>query len=280
MRFAKFSRDNIAALLVVACAGTAAGAASDTHTNSVITAKMLLKMSPQEIAQLVGDNGKVWVAKTLYSDSPLGTGLSAIVLFSRPEPLAENICAVDLNHISLDAMQPEHDIANDTASYRASEKTIEHLFAIPAPANGASIPQHGALADRCQHTVIRPDYMARTGADNVFASTTPEMASAGAKAFDVAVATARDHQLPLSFALECSSPMEHVCEEPRNTLAKLTATDFESVSHCTEDDCIRVQGFDGRFDWSLDIYSDRKSEDPKSIRITRVKMVLVPEPVI
>ncbi len=280
MRLASFFRNGIATLFVAACGGAAAGAASGVNANMSITADMLLKMPPQEIAQLVGDSDKVWVAKTFYSDRPLGGGLSAITLFAMPEPLAENICTVELKHISLDAIRPEHNTAESLPAYHASEKMFESLFVVAAPPDGTHGLQHDTLTDRCHHTAIRSDFMARSGASNVFTSASSEIATAGAKIFGIVVAMARSQRKPLPFSLECDSPMEHFCEDSQNKLAKLSATDFESANRCIEAGCVRLQGFDGHFGWSVDIYSDIESESPNVVRITRVKMTFVPEPVI
>jgi hypothetical protein len=213
------------ATMRVACAGDA----------TKVTAE-LYQMSPQAIAQLAGAGDGDWVAKTAYPAVALGGGVSAMVLFARPAPATANICAVDILQVSFATDQ--QGMPGETTPYRVAGTSRSRAFAI--------------ATDDCAHTTIHPDFMKREGADNVFTASSPEDASRGAKRFAAVLAAARDKQEPLPYAFACKDS-NGACNSPRKMLTTLNATDFEEAGRCAGDDCLFVQGFDGHFDWRLEM---------------------------
>jgi hypothetical protein len=227
-------RLGLAAIWIAVLAATAQAG------NSAKTATELWQMPPRAIAEFAGADDGDWVAKTVYSAVPMGGGVSAIVLFARPVENA-GICTVAM--VSISFATDEQGMARDLAAYRVSGTSRSSGFAV---ADGD-----------CAHTTIRTDFMKRSGADNVFAASSPADASHGADRFAGALALIRDTGKPLRFALSCESAPKDLCRYPREMLAKLKATDFEETGVCGGDDCAFVQGFDGHFDWRLEMMRGR-----------------------
>ena len=252
--------------------------ANPSAVDGTVTAAELINMSPPDIGRLAGAGDSQWVAKTVYPAVPLGGGVSAIVLFGRPETILRNICTVRAQTVMFTPTQLTSGLPDSATPYRVGRQTQDSYFAVAAAPSGAMSGSPDAAADACHKTAISPDFMARNGADNLFSAASPELANDGANVFESAVALAHDDSRALSFSLECNSPIKAACNNARSALGVLNPRDFESVSLCSTsgDDCIRIEKFNDHFDWTIDIHL----LNANSHRIKAVKITSVPEPVI
>jgi hypothetical protein len=220
--------------LVVTIAASAASHAAPSEDG--IAADALLAMKPAEIGRVLDAEGKPWVAMTSYPAAPFGSGLHSIELFAAPQPVAANICRVEMLSVGFAPIVSSAALQDPATRYRAGARSAESAFLV-------------ADAD-CPHTVIRTDFMAHSGADNVFTASTPQVAAAGAQAFAAVVAAAAsDSALP--FTLDCQGAARG-CDQARDFLAQRDIRSFESIDSCGSD-CLTIRGFVYGMDWTVAI---------------------------
>jgi hypothetical protein len=245
-------RSVFAMVVMIAASATGHAAPSDDG----ITADALLAMKPSAIGHFLGADDKLWVAMISYPAMPFGGGLRSIELFAAPQPATANICRVEMLSVGVAPAVPGASAQNPATRYRAGARTASSAFLI-------------ADAD-CPRTAIRTDFMAHSGADNVFTAPLPETAAAGAQAFAAIVAAAAsDNALP--FALDCKGAARG-CDRPRDFLAQRDSRNFESVDSCGSN-CLAIHGFVYGMDWTAAIVQQGGI-------VTAVHVTAVFEPVI
>jgi hypothetical protein len=238
--------------MVVMIAASAQAAPSDDG----ITAEALLAMKPADMGHFLGAEDKSWVAMTAYPALPLGGGLRSIELFAAPQPATANICSVEMLSVGIAPVVPGAAWQDPATRYHAGGRSVSSAFLV-------------ADVD-CPRTAIRTDFMAHSGADNVFTASSPETAAAGVQAFAAVVAAAAS-TTALPFALDCQGAARG-CDRARDFLAQRDVRSFESVDGCGSD-CLAIHGFVYGMDWTVAIVQHGGD-------VTAVHMTAVFEPVI
>jgi hypothetical protein len=242
------------AMIAAFVARSASAAPDDTFT-----ARTIASMSPAELGHLAGADDKSWVAATLYPAVPLGGGINSARLFAVPEPLSGDVCRVEELSVGFERTGSQDGQPQDDTHYRMTE-------------SGASSAYLVADDGGCSRTAIGRDLMARSGADNVFTAPSDDLAIRGAKAFAGVLAAASRQGNRLPFAYDCDSG-SGFCMTPRTALTKLDRHRLESIEACDHDDCVSVRGYDGHYDWTMEITFDRQS------RVSAVRLSAALEPV-